>query len=114
MTIQGAFAVPTVAPRSDAPPKTFPSTQQAFLLNLNQHWFTLRRFGQPDGNGHWFNLNSFFDSPERIGKTYLGMVLQQAEAEGPDFSCPDRNVTHGAPSRPFRILCVFGEALTRN
>ncbi|CDO72490.1 hypothetical protein BN946_scf184980.g31 [Trametes cinnabarina] len=34
------------------------------------------------GDGHWFNLNSFLNRPERIGKLYLGMFLQQAEAEG--------------------------------
>ena len=65
------------------------STQLAFILNLEQHWFTLRRFGEAkanvgldDGNGHWFNLNSFLSIPEWVGKLYLGMVLQQAEAEG--------------------------------
>jgi hypothetical protein len=35
-----------------------------------------------DGNGHWFNLNSFLQEPEWVSKTYLGMVLQQSEAEG--------------------------------
>ncbi|KAF8313131.1 Josephin-domain-containing protein [Clavulina sp. PMI_390] len=59
-----------------------PDTQQAFVLNLEQHWFSIRRFGHPGGNGHWFNLNSFYDAPERVGKMYLGMVLQQAEMEG--------------------------------
>jgi hypothetical protein len=34
------------------------------------------------GNGHWFNLNSFLPAPEWVSKMYLGMVLQQAEAEG--------------------------------
>ena len=67
------------------------STQMGFILNQSQHWYTLRRFGlvSPDpsldadpGNGHWFNLNSFLAAPERIGKLYLGMFLQQAEAEG--------------------------------
>lgn len=62
-----------------------------FILNSHQHWYTLRRFGNvsPDpspeadtGNGHWFNLNSFLPKPERVGKLYLGMVLQQAETEG--------------------------------
>ena len=64
----------------------------AFILNLQQHWFTLRRFGNAnanvdldDGNGHWFNLNSFLLSPEWVGKLYLGMVLQQAEDEGVCF-----------------------------
>ncbi|KAJ6499924.1 Josephin-domain-containing protein [Mycena vitilis] len=53
-----------------------PETQLAFILNYEQHWFTLRRFGP-----HWFNLNSF-SKPEWISKLYLGMVLQQAEADG--------------------------------
>ena len=66
----------------------------AFILNHAQHWYTLRRFGNvsPDpapeadpGGGHWFNLNSFNDAPERIGKLYLGMFLQQAQEEG---ACP--------------------------
>ncbi|RXW24964.1 hypothetical protein EST38_g868 [Candolleomyces aberdarensis] len=66
-----------------------PHTQLAFILNLEQHWFTLRRFGpaKPNieddpGDGHWFNLNSFLTVPEWVGKLYLGMVLQQAETEG--------------------------------
>jgi hypothetical protein len=90
-------------------PKTFLSTQQAFVLNLNQHWFTLRRFGQPGGTGHWFNLNSFFESPERIGKMYLGMVLQQAEAEGAT-PCDYVDSTQ-LMTQPFRILCILGKTL---
>lgn len=67
------------------------STQLAFILNLDQHWFTLRRFGRVNidpsfdadpGDGHWFNLNSSLPAPERIGKLHLGMVLQQMESEG--------------------------------
>ena len=63
--------------------------QLGFILNLEQHWFTLRRFGNAasdieleEGNGHWFNLNSFNTGPEWVGRLYLGMVLQQAETEG--------------------------------
>jgi ataxin-3 len=69
--------------------RTHHSTQLGFILNLEQHWFTLRRFGpasahidEDTGEGHWFNLNSFLSAPEWVGKLYLGMVLQQAEAEG--------------------------------
>lgn len=65
------------------------SVQLAFILNLEQHWFTLRRFGNAEatvdndpGHGHWFNLNSFLKSPEWVGKLYLSMVLEQAEQEG--------------------------------
>ncbi|KAG9056950.1 hypothetical protein FS842_009073 [Serendipita sp. 407] len=66
-----------------------PHTQLGFILNLEQHWFTIRRFGPADpdpskdkGVGHWFNLNSFLPKPEWVSRTYLGMVLQQAENEG--------------------------------
>lgn len=64
-------------------------SQLGFILNLEQHWFTLRRFGHAEpkieadeGNGHWFNLNSFLPEPEWVGREYLKMVLQQSEAEG--------------------------------
>lgn len=67
----------------------YDSVQLAFILNLEQHWFTLRRFGNAEatvdrdpGHGHWFNLNSFLKSPEWVGRVYLGMVLEQAEQEG--------------------------------
>lgn len=71
------------------------STQIAFILNLNEHWFTLRRFGAPPkgvddvnpGQGHWFNLNSFLQKPEWVGKLYLSMVLQQSEEEGTNTQC---------------------------
>ena len=70
------------------------STQLAFILNLNEHWFTLRRFGAIPkgiddlypGQGHWFNLNSFLRKPEWVGKLYLSMVLQQSEEEGTNIS----------------------------
>jgi len=73
------------------------STQLAFILNMGEHWFTLRRFGpaladidNDAGKGHWFNLNSFLSAPEWVGKLYLGMVLQQAETEGAFQRCVSR------------------------
>ncbi|PCH43396.1 Josephin-domain-containing protein [Wolfiporia cocos MD-104 SS10] len=73
------------------PYQNHPHTQLAFILNLHQHWYTLRRFGAASPNptleadsgmAHWFNLNSSLEAPEWVSKTYLGMVLQQAETEG--------------------------------
>ncbi|KAF8556391.1 Josephin-domain-containing protein [Imleria badia] len=70
--------------RSEAmkPYQNRPDTQLAFVLNQDQHWYTLRRFGSPGENGHWFNLDSTKPSPQWISKTYLSMFLQQAEQEG--------------------------------
>jgi len=62
--------------------------QRAFILNCDQHWYTLRKFGDHDGVGHWFNLNSSLDRPEWVGETYLGILLQQAEADGNTFLDP--------------------------
>ncbi|CAE6418316.1 unnamed protein product [Rhizoctonia solani] len=82
--LKNAFSLTLVRWRSEEmrPYQAVPDTQLAFVLNLEQHWFTIRRFGHPKRKGHWFNLNSFLESPEWVGNTYLGMVLQQAEKEG--------------------------------
>ncbi|KAL5528170.1 hypothetical protein ACEPAF_7306 [Sanghuangporus sanghuang] len=71
-------------PYQDSPHKLL-----AFVLNLQQHWFTLRRFGpartsieSDPGEGHWFNLNSSYVAPKWVSRTYLGMFLQQSEEEG--------------------------------
>ncbi|QRW08529.1 Ataxin-3 [Ceratobasidium sp. AG-Ba] len=85
-----------------------PDTQLAFVLNLEQHWFTLRRFGQRGGKGFWFNLNSFLSAPEWVGGEYLKMVLQQAEQEGYTIfvarpSDPS-NPEHGLPETETDIL----------
>ncbi|KAF4563314.1 Machado-Joseph disease protein [Pleurotus pulmonarius] len=83
-----------------------PHTQLGFILNLQQHWFTLRRFGPAEakidldtGEGHWFNLNSFLPAPEWVGKLYLGMLLQQAEADGYSVFV----VTQADPSGPLAL-----------
>lgn len=72
--------------RSEAmkPYQTEPHNQTAFVLNQNQHWYTLRRFGDlaVPGDGHWFNLDSTKRQPQWISKLYLGMFLQQAESDG--------------------------------
>ncbi|KAI0028144.1 Josephin-domain-containing protein [Vararia minispora EC-137] len=66
-----------------------PEYQLAFILNLEQHWFTLRRFGNrslgptaSDDSSHWFNLNSFLEKPQWVSDLYLDMVLHQAESDG--------------------------------
>ncbi|KAG0704493.1 Josephin-domain-containing protein [Suillus ampliporus] len=72
--------------RSEAmkPYQDEPHNQTAFVLNQNQHWYTLRRFGNLSnpGDGHWFNLDSTKRQPQWISKLYLGMFLQQAESDG--------------------------------
>ncbi|KND02167.1 uncharacterized protein SPPG_02659 [Spizellomyces punctatus DAOM BR117] len=60
--------------------RTDPTNENAFICNLQEHWFTLRRFG--GSPKRWYNLNSVFDGPEYVSETYLGLLLAQLENEG--------------------------------
>ncbi|KAF9930618.1 Ataxin-3 [Linnemannia zychae] len=63
---------------SDA--KSNPEREAAFICNLDQHWYTLRRFGP--STQRWYDLNSLHPHPRYMSATYLGMTLSQLEAEG--------------------------------
>ncbi|KAF9914987.1 Ataxin-3 [Lobosporangium transversale] len=63
---------------SDA--KAEPERETAFICNLNEHWYTLRRFGP--STQRWYDLNSMHSQPRHMSATYLGMTLSQLEAEG--------------------------------
>jgi len=52
----------------------------AFICNLQEHWYTLRRFG--DLPSRWYNLNSLLSQPEWVSQTYLGMMLQSLQQSG--------------------------------
>ena len=60
--------------------KAHPEQQKAFICNFDQHWLTLRQFG--DSPDRWYDLNSTASLPKPITATYLGMYLQQLETEG--------------------------------
>lgn len=49
----------------------------AFICNLNQHWFTIRKLGT-----QWFNIDSCKSGPTLISDTYLEVYLKQIELEG--------------------------------
>ncbi|KDN53222.1 Josephin-domain-containing protein [Tilletiaria anomala UBC 951] len=55
------------------------TSQLAFVLNFESHWFTIRSFG-PRAK-YWFNLNSFFKKPQYVGNFYLSELLRAAENE---------------------------------
>lgn len=57
--------------------RTDPTSQNAFICNYREHWFTIRRIGR-----QWFNLNSLLTGPELVSDTFLGMFLVQLETEG--------------------------------
>lgn len=49
--------------------KKHPELQYAFICNLDQHWYALKKFGNsPD---RWYNLNSTLKQPKHVSSTYL-------------------------------------------
>jgi ataxin-3 len=53
--------------------------QNAYICNLQNHWFTLRKFSLPY---RWYNLDSTQSGPTYLGENYLAMMLDQIEREG--------------------------------
>ncbi len=53
------------------------STAAGFVLNLADHWFTLRPIF-----GVWWNLNSMLPRPSRVGPAYLSAFLAQMAMSG--------------------------------
>jgi len=54
-----------------------PQQEKAFICNLMDHWFTIRKIG-----GEWYNLNSLYKKVERLAVTYLQVYLEQLKTEG--------------------------------
>ncbi|KAJ3402299.1 Ataxin-3, partial [Chytridiales sp. JEL 0842] len=69
-----------IGSRSIPTAKSDPAGQNAFILNLNEHWFTLRRFGGK--RGRWYNLNSMKPKPSYVTETYISLLLSQMESDG--------------------------------
>ncbi|GAQ79023.1 Ataxin-3 [Klebsormidium nitens] len=44
--------------------------QEAFLCNLQQHWFTIRKIGS-----EWYNMNSLYPAPVHLSQFYLAAYL---------------------------------------
>jgi hypothetical protein len=42
---------------------------EAYICNLHEHWFTIRRI-----DGQYYNLNSLQDNPTHVGDLYLEYV----------------------------------------
>jgi hypothetical protein len=103
------------------PFQSHPERQFAFILNLEQHWFTIRRFGVADDlenatqeeatRCHWFNLDSAKPAPEWISGTFLGMILQQAESEGRLCSLRTRVEADGAATQATAFIQYSGLTL---
>ena len=69
-----------------------PQRERAFLCNLDQHWFAVRRCdarsatvhreGEAHAECNWWNFNSVFPAPQPISELYLAAFLAQLKDEG--------------------------------
>ncbi|CAG8538638.1 17019_t:CDS:10 [Dentiscutata erythropus] len=79
--------------------KKAPEDEEAYICNLREHWFTLRKFGGI--KSRWYNLDSLFNGPEWISQIYLGMLLKQLETDGtlPTSQADEYAISHPEPSK---------------
>lgn len=56
-----------------------PAEEKAYICNLQEHWFTLRKFYS---KYRWYNLNSVLDKPEWLSETYLELYLDDLQRQG--------------------------------
>jgi len=54
-----------------------PQLQEAFICNLEEHWFTLRKI-----DGSWWNFNSIYPAPQPLGTFYLDAFLGTLRSQG--------------------------------
>lgn len=54
-----------------------PLSEQGFVVNLSDHWFSIRRIGS-----EWWNLNSTNPKPVFISQFYLSAFLHELREEG--------------------------------
>ncbi|KAI9273184.1 ataxin-3-like protein [Helicostylum pulchrum] len=93
-----------------------PNQQNAYICNLRNHWFTLRKFSQ---SYRWYNLDSMQEKATYLGENYLSMMLNQIEAEGYSIfavkgklndSVADRKArTLPNPGKPEKIVPFSGQ-----
>ncbi|KAG7671896.1 hypothetical protein Ndes2526B_g07181 [Nannochloris sp. 'desiccata'] len=57
--------------------RTEPQRYTAFICNLQEHWFTIRKI-----HGEWWNLNSLFSAPEPLSPFYLAAFLGTLQEQG--------------------------------
>jgi len=52
-----------------------PPNAEAFICNLQEHWFTLRKI-----HNHWWDLNSLYKKPNWVSPLYLSVYLDTLRA----------------------------------
>ncbi|ORX55267.1 Josephin-domain-containing protein [Piromyces finnis] len=59
--------------------KVKPAEEKAYICNLHEHWFTIRKFYS---KYRWYNLNSTLETPEWLSETYLELYLNDIQRQG--------------------------------
>ncbi|XVE76499.1 hypothetical protein DITRI_Ditri12bG0178500 [Diplodiscus trichospermus] len=54
-----------------------PELENAFICNLHDHWFCIRKV-----NGEWYNFDSLYAAPQHLSKFYLSAYLDSLKGSG--------------------------------
>lgn len=73
-----------------------PLTQQGFVVNRSEHWFTIRKI-----NNTWWNLNSTSELPEMVSQFYLSALLHQLRQDGYSVFIAKGRLNTNTTGKPF-------------
>jgi len=97
LQVWGLHAIPIDNPEVRAA-ATEPQREEAFICNLQEHWFTIRKM-ECDAEGvEWWNFNSLFPAPQPLGTFYLSAFLATLREQGYQIFVIRGNLP--APQRP--------------
>ncbi|CAG9465806.1 unnamed protein product [Pedinophyceae sp. YPF-701] len=74
----GLECIPLRSPRVRDTAGKAPEDEQAFICNLSEHWFTVRKVS----DGSWWDFNSLKPAPAPVTAFYLSAFLSSLEEQG--------------------------------
>ncbi|KAJ9694886.1 hypothetical protein PVL29_010386 [Vitis rotundifolia] len=89
------------------PAQIDPELENAFICNLQNHWFCIRKVG-----GEWYNFDSLIAAPEHLSKFYLSAYLDTLKSSNWSIFLVRGNFPKECPISSFEASNGYGQWLT--
>ncbi|XP_077238819.1 josephin family protein [Tasmannia lanceolata] len=89
------------------PAQIDPELENAFICNLQEHWFCIRKV-----NSEWYNFDSLYAAPEHLSKFYLSAYLATLKASGWSIFLVRGNFPRECPMSSSEASNGFGQWLS--
>ena len=89
------------------PAQIDPELENAFICNLQNHWFCIRKVG-----GEWYNFDSLIAAPEHLSKFYLSAYLDTLKSSNWSIFLVRGNFPKEGSISSFEASNGYGQWLT--